>query len=44
MSKYEQMGIDFPLKDYDACDEKHIKDLETFLKRELGEKLPCKKD
>ncbi len=40
MSKYEQMGIDFPLKDYDACDEKHIKDLETFLKRELGEKLP----
>lgn len=40
MSKYEQMGIDFPLKDHEACSEKHIKALEEFLRQELGEKLP----
>ena len=31
MSKYEQMRIDFPLKDYAACSEEKIKELEKVL-------------
>lgn len=31
MSKYEAMGIEFPLKDYEACSAAKIAELETFL-------------
>lgn len=31
MNKYEQMGIEFPLKDYEACSEAAIQQLEQWL-------------
>ena len=35
ISKYEQMGLDFPLKDYEACTQEKISELERIIEAEL---------